>query len=118
MKELEIYFSNHTWAGQTDCFIVARGPDGTRSVAKPMELIFEPMPEDTFRVEPSLKFGPMQKANGFMEALAHALSEAGYKAKSNETGELAATKLHLKDMQRLVFESSPIISYDEAVKKL
>ncbi len=104
---LEIHFDNRPWAGSTACYIVLIRADGARMIAKPMELIFEPFEQNGLgSPKPSIEFGPYLRADGFFEALVKALAAAGYKAPTNENdvGELKATKVHLADLQKLVFE--------------
>lgn len=102
MMELQIYFDNKPWSGQTDVFIVNVNHRGEREIVKPMQMVFTPIDEHT-KHEPSLTFSMQAKASGFFEALVRALAEAGYKQENPDSGELKATKIHLADMQRMVF---------------
>ena len=103
--KLEIYLESQPFAGGASIYIVKLGHDGSRQLAKPMELIFEPMPEPQGQHIPaSLQFSYLDSAAGFFTALAEALARAGFRQESNDTGELKATKIHLADLQKLVFE--------------
>lgn len=103
--KLEFHFDNRRWAGETDCYIIQIDHEGRRRIAKPMALEFAPLEEmdSSTRNEPSLRFHAMDRFDGFFEALVEGLARAGFKAESNDIGELKATKLHLTDMQKLVF---------------
>ena len=56
-------------------------------------------------IKPSFRIGPL-RGDMMMKALADAIIEAGLVKSPDSTldGELKATKHHLEDMQRLVFE--------------
>lgn len=101
--KLKFYFRHTEWADRVEVYLVGEKHDGTKYLAKPTELVFEPISLDGVATKPTLEF------NGFMSreffpALAEGLAEVGYRAKTDEVGELKATKLHLQDLQKLVFK--------------
>jgi hypothetical protein len=111
--QIEIYFDNQPWSGMTACYIVMVGPDGKRTICKPMRMEFEPLElNGTNRRDPSLEFGPVLRHNNFFEALVAGLARAGYKQESNDIGELTATKKHLEDFRKLIFHKENITSGD------
>lgn len=100
---LKFYFDRKDYALQTDVFIVDEKEDGTRLLAKPMNLCFEEMKE-SLKHKPSLSFsGPMGRE--FLPKLAQGLAEYGYRPRSDDAQELKATKYHLEDMRKMVFKN-------------
>ncbi len=102
--KLEIFFDHKVWSAETAVFIVLTDQNGKRMLAKPMELVFEPLDLDHGKLaEPSLNFSP-EFGMQFFPALVDGLARAGYKYESSDTGELKATKVHLDDMRKLVLK--------------
>lgn len=88
----------------TSIAFLKKDHNGNDLIAKPMELVFEPL-DETQHVEPTLKLD-RREANEFLQELSTALNEAGYRSTSIEgyKSEIAATNRHLDDMRKLVFE--------------
>jgi hypothetical protein len=85
--------------------IVITRLDGRKTyVAKKVELVFEEIPEGSFFKEPTLAID-WYHANDFKEALKEALDGEKLPPSAVE-GELKATKVHLEDMRKLVFEET------------
>lgn len=104
--KLKIYFKTELWADQVAMYLVGDDAYGKTFIAKPMDLVFEPMTEGAQFKEPTLKFaGHMSRE--FLPALANALAEAGYRHESTDAGELKATKAHLQDMRTLALKATP-----------
>ncbi|MHB8123102.1 MAG: hypothetical protein ACYDG4_13210 [Desulfuromonadaceae bacterium] len=84
-------------------WFLARYADGTEHVAKPMEIVFEPMPATGVRIEPSLTLS-RHIADELLEAIQAGLTKAGVKPRevSKAEGLLEATKSHLEDMRAIV----------------
>jgi len=73
-------------------------------VAKEIVLEFEEVPEGSFFKAPTLKIN-WHESKDFMAALKEALDGEKLPASAVE-GELKATKVHLEDMRKLVFEET------------
>ena len=83
------------------------------SVAKPVEFVFEVV-EDETKVKPTIELGRFF-ADEFIKAWAEAAKEKGFKPEEDYImqGKLEATKYHLEDMRKIVFEDKkPIIKLD------
>lgn len=101
--KLKFYFDKVAWADQVQVYLIGEDASGKRFLAKPMELVFEPLPEGLVS-EPTLKIAGFMSRE-FLPALANGLAEAGYRHESNDAGELKATKAWLEDMRTLVFKN-------------
>ncbi len=91
------------------------------SVAGPVDLEFHPYKEGD-EVKPTLSI-PFWMAEEFMQAFVDELSNNGVKTKNELTmeGELNATKYHLEDMRKLVFEGGGKMNneaIDRGIKEL
>lgn len=103
--KLKIYFDKPVYARSTRVFLIVEENNGRRSIAKPMDITFEPMPE-SHQVPASFEIaGPV--GDQFFPALVNALAESGYRYESSDAGELKAAKKHLDDMRALVFDRKP-----------
>ena len=102
--KIKVYLQTVPYARETQMFITGEHADGRGFRCKPMMMEFEEWPEGE-GMEPTLKFaGP--ECGEFLQGLASALSEVGYKVdSSHERGELKATKEHFSDMRKLVFKT-------------
>jgi len=106
---MKIFITANDWADNYDIYITEEDVDGKRFVVRPMILEFqEIISNQTY--EPSIKISRvLGKETNFLQALSDALSKCGYEPKSVEEnkGELKATKYHLEDMRKVVFENIP-----------
>jgi len=101
--KLKFYFRQLDYANRVEAYLVGEDANGKRFLAKPIDLVFEPMGE-------GLSAQPTLQVDGFMSrellpALANGLAESGYRPESNDAGELKATKAHLEDMRTLVLKN-------------
>lgn len=82
-------------------------------VAKPIEMVFEEVMKGQ-RVDPDRPslFVDERYGQPFMEALKRAVEKVDIRAIE---GELKATKYHLEDMRKLVFEGIPFRKKDEPI---
>ena len=85
------------------------------SVAQPIEFVFkEVKKEDEFKIKPTIELGRFF-ADDFLKAWVEAAKEKGLKPEEDYImqGKLEATKYHLEDMRKIVFEDKePIIKLD------
>lgn len=101
--KLRFYFHQLPYADKTEVYLIGEAADGKRFLAKNVNLIFEPIAEGSLFPAPTFEFsGNMSRE--FFPALTTALAESGYRAASQDAGELAATKYHLEDMRKLVLK--------------
>lgn len=109
--KLRIYFDQQPWQDLVRVFIVGQ-TEGKTFVVKPMELIMETTAHDPAnRMEPSLQLQG-EFAREFLPALSDALNASGFKGvESPDTSELKATKYHLEDMRKIVFEPNEPVTY-------
>lgn len=100
--KLKFYFDHVIWDDTTNVYLVGEDASGFRHLAKPMEIKFEKrVPGLT--MPPTLQFvGDLSRE--FFPALVSGLAESGYRYESSDAGELKAIKLHLADLQKLVFK--------------
>jgi hypothetical protein len=82
--------------------------------AKEVNLVFEELPEGSFFKEPTLRIN-WYHSKDLMAALKEALDGEKLPLSSVE-GELKATKVHLEDMRKLVFDETFPISNIEVKK--
>lgn len=106
MSNFEVRMRQSIYTNSIEFYFFDNGPN-SRSVAKPMELIFEKV-EDGKEYEPSLRI-PDYLASSFLKAVAAALDENGVRPPSVDRieGEMEATRRHLEDMRKLVFKGRP-----------
>jgi hypothetical protein len=89
------------WTDRVDLLILDQSPDGTKAVAKPVELVLERSALGAVIEAPTLSLS-QESAQSLMEALWGAglrPVEAKY-----PNGEINRLEAHLADMRRLVFE--------------
>jgi len=89
-------------------WFIKQNQDGSRVTVNPLDMtmttdltVGERLPE------PTLKFDGYTEIHQFLSGLAGAIIQAGYRPdelKAKE-GEMEATKAHLEDMRRIVFEA-------------
>lgn len=108
--KLKFYFQTDIASDRVNIYLIGEKHDGSRYIAKPMNLAFEPIDRNN-RSSPSLEIEGFESRE-FLPALANALAEAGYRHESTEAGELKATKNHLEDMRKIVF-TRPLIIPDK-----
>lgn len=100
---IKIYLNPVPHACLLEMFFIDERSDGRRFIGKPTEIFFDEM-IDGERSKPTLVFDRL-RGNEFLQSLANALAEVGYKVDiSSEIGELKATKYHLEDLRKLVFD--------------
>lgn len=97
--KLRFYFDSKPWSDSVSVYIVGEDAYGKKSIARPVQLVFEEL-DSRVAGQPTLEFSG-HLSREFFPALAQGLAEAGYRAESNDAGELKATKLHLEDMRLL-----------------
>lgn len=102
MSNFEVKIRQSIYTNSMELYFFDDGPN-FRSVAKPMELVFEKV-EDDKEYEPSLRI-PDYLASAFLKAVATALDKNGVRLPSVDRieGEMEARKDHLEDMRKLVF---------------
>ena len=88
----------------TDNFVIAKQVGMKTFVAKRAELIFEEVPEGSMFREPTFAFNYVDSKD-FLAALKEMLDQEKLPEGRLE-GELKATKFHLEDMRKLVFEEA------------
>lgn len=105
--KLKFYFHQTPWANQTDVYLVGEKADGEVFVAKPCDLVFEPVGSGAVLLpkDPTFRFGG-NMSREFFPALVEALAKSGYTYESSDKGELKATKVHLEDMRKLAFKGA------------
>lgn len=99
---LKIYLNQQLWSDLTELYLVDSREDGTIYAARPMELVFEKKEIGTLS-EPTLKMSGIV-ARDFLPALSQALSDSGYRPKTDDGKQIDALKYHLEDMRKLVFK--------------
>ncbi len=101
--EIEVLTQQDFSTGELQVFIRVRYGDGSMSVAKPVNLVFERVEPGIRVVDPTLRIS-RDLAPKFLKALAECMDKEGIKTENDHKiqGLLEATKLHLKDMRELV----------------
>lgn len=100
---VKIYIQQSNISRETSIYIFDGHPDGKRELAKPIDLVFEPVNEAEV-MEPTLSIRGYP-GNNFLQELSNALIEAGFRDKQvNNSGEIKRLENHLDDMRRIVFE--------------
>lgn len=104
MSNIKVYIDYQNYSGMANIYIVSEG-EHERYIAKPVELIFEPLSEGTAPV-PTLVLG-QHYVKPFFQAFADACHKQGIKPQGAPVleNELTAVKHHLGDMRRLVFSA-------------
>lgn len=101
---IKIYIRQSDISRETNIYIFDEHPDWRRSLAKPIELVFEPDEGGGKVVEPTLSIRDYP-GNNFLQELSNALIEAGFRDKvMDNSGEIKRLENHLDDMRRIVFE--------------
>lgn len=100
--KFQIYFERRQWADATDIYIVLKDHNGKRKILKPTYIEFVPIKEDG-NIDPSFTVKGSDERE-FFPALVDAMAKCGYRYESSDAGELKATKIHLEDMRKIVFE--------------
>lgn len=97
---LEIVVSPNTFTFQEDIYFVYHNSDGTKSIARPVELVFDKTEFNNMKIEPTLRVD-----SHTLQQLFDNMNKKGFKSsdKSFVEGELLATKTHLEDMRKLIF---------------
>ncbi len=104
IAKIEVYFKKEEWSGQTNVYIMGIDTNGTRVLAKPMELDFSEY--DDFKIsKPSLSFDQFRGGSQFLQALLDGLVEAGFVPEKGPESELKATRFHLEDMRKITFKT-------------
>jgi len=98
---MQIFCERNMGAGTYDIYIAKRNEDGTRTVAKPVDLMFETIPDSHAPAEPTFRFQDFPEAKHFFQEMFDSLIKTGFIDLPDNTGELKATKEHLKDMQKI-----------------
>lgn len=98
---IKIYLRQVDYADKTDLYLVDER-DGKKYFAEPMDLIFKTV-NDSEIVKPTLELSGYV-AREFLPALSQALSESGYRPKTDEGKQIEALKYHLEDLRTLVFK--------------
>lgn len=96
---IKIFYYETPATFRTNVMIVDEKPNGERYYARPVDLIFEKIDNNSYEIEPTLKF------DGFngrvaLEELRKAFGE------TQESRELSSIKYHLEDMRSLVFKKN------------
>lgn len=99
--KLKFYFKSEVWADQVIVYLVGEDAHNKRFIAKPMDLVFEPLDNNSVNTSPTLAVSGFM-AREFLPALANGLAEAGYRHESTDAGELKATKYHLEDLRHFL----------------
>lgn len=96
---LKVRCANAIWADEIQIAAIRDNPDGTRSVAKAVEMV--DLPRGHVINDPTLRLG-REEAQFLMDQL----WDCGLRPTegSGSAGSLAATQAHLQDMRRLVFD--------------
>lgn len=102
MNPYRVRFYND-YSGSTH-IVITRANGNKLYVAKEVKLEFEEVPNGAFFKEPTLRIDWFDSKD-FMAALKEALDGEKLPASAVE-GELKATKVHLEDMRKLVFEET------------
>lgn len=103
-----IHIEREPWSGEYGVLFV-REYGGKRYVARPFpELIFDAVPDGGVIQGPTLRLLPSD-----LQDLADEITKLGVKTENIHKieGVLEATKAHLEDMRKLVFEEKPTFTY-------
>lgn len=106
MNPFRVYITDD-YSGKT-FFVITKTEGNKMYAAKQVEMVFEEVPEGTFFKEPTLSF-PWHQSKDFIAALKEGL-EGQKLPEGRVEGELKATKAHLEDMRRLVFEEQQLVN--------
>ena len=78
--------------------------DGRKYLAKPIAFEFEEVSEAFMLPDPTMEFSNQGDVRNFLQGLSDGLNNNGFKSDNERVhGELDATKVHLDDMRKLVF---------------
>lgn len=108
-QDYEIFIDYRPYTADIGIYFTARDySNKRRMLAKPVDLVFEPIEEGMAYPAPTIKIsGQLDRTKDgksiFLEALRESLEKSGYGVKFSEetAGELKATKYHLEDMRLL-----------------
>lgn len=103
---MKIFITSNQWSDTHDIYIIEEDYKGKRFLVEPMELKLKEFNQNEPQ-EPSLRISrQFGRETNFLQALSDALTRAGFEPSTVEEnkGELKATKIHLEDMRKLVFE--------------
>jgi len=106
--KIEVYPQYRDYAGMLDFYIFSVDHDGSRSFCTSLEeMTFQKHTEEMTVEKPTMSLN-QYVAKPFLQAMADALDKLGIRAtgKPIAENELVATKYHLEDMRKLVFEAS------------
>lgn len=103
--KIEVFTQSVDYAGELNFYIFGEEPSGKRSICTDIAKMEFTMYEEGTPTEPTftLRHGVTKP---FLQAMANELSKLGVKAEGEPVleNELVATKYHLEDMRKLVFE--------------
>lgn len=102
MNPMKVRIYSNPWDNTTNiAFLVQK--NGQWHIAKPVELVFEPIEDGTMNIPPTIMLSS-EVAHEFLTGLAQALDDRGIKTDSDAKlqGTLEATKFHLEDMRGLL----------------
>jgi hypothetical protein len=105
--KFEVYPQYHDYAGTLDLYIFSVDQRGVRSICTSLEtMTFQEHDECTSIEKPTMSMNA-HVAKPFLQAMADALDKIGVRPTGKPVleNELTATKYHLEDMRKLVFDS-------------
>lgn len=103
-SKMRIKAFNNPHTGEVEFYISYKDQHGRVMIGLPMEFVFEPH-EEGKQYPPTWRIDTFE-AQDFLKALANALDEQGVKTDNDHkiAGTLEATRTHLEDMRRIVFD--------------
>lgn len=105
MNNFEVFIRYEDYAQSLNFYIFVNLPDGSRKICTNLKTMRVEDYKDGEIIKPTFSISGML-AKPFLQAMADELHKIGIKPKDKPVlqNELTATKYHLEDMRRLVFE--------------
>lgn len=104
---MNVVIKRNEWDGGIGIYLLEVLPDGRRMIGKPMDILFETYYEGESNIKPTISIN-YDYAEQFLAAFAKELDNKGIKTENDHKiiGTLEATRIHLEDMRRLVFDKA------------